>query len=308
MNYINSILQSKWLLVVFAALLVYGLFGFIPGRFDTRLLQALWNMNHVLAFYIGWLLLFQHFPGIRPSSYIIILIELVLMLLLGGVIEFIQRYTGRSVSLVDVGLNISGTLFAIISAFAIYKIRIRWRTGLSIALAILAIAVSWPNTKILIGEFIIYRHFPLIADFSYPFESQAWTAKGSRVKFRQNALEIEYLAGYSYPRVSFTSFYGDWNTYHELVIQIINPQQQSSMLHIRIHDTVHQQRGYQYNDRFAKTMTLMPGDNKIIIPVSEIMNAPAKREMHMMQLHTLMLFMDRSKTARKVLLKKIYLR
>jgi hypothetical protein len=61
----------------------------------------------------------------------------------------------------------------------------------------------------------------------------------------------------------------------------------------RIHDDIHIKNREPFEDRLNKRLFLHPGWNHVIIPIEEITNAPAGREMNLKKIMNLGIFASR---------------
>jgi len=309
MQSIQRILRSRTLFIVFCIVVLYGLFGISGGLLDSRLGKAIWNMNHLIAFFIGNLFLYNIFPVIKPNTILNIVMVLIAMIVISGGIEFVQKHIGRSPSYQDIILNMAGSLLAIAVYLLLCNVKLFGRYFIAAMLFIVAMALTWPNIRFFIAEYINYQQFPVLADYSKPFALSSWRSGTARFNLnKSNELSVTFSPESDYSHIAYGSFYGQWNKYRELVIEINNPEPEQLDLIVRLHDKEHKKRYYLYEDRYFKNMELIPGENRIIIPIIDIFKAPKSRRMDLENLEELILFMSDLEQPRTIIIKKMYLR
>ena len=79
----------------------------------------------------------------------------------------------------------------------------------------------------------------------------------------------------------------DWSAFESLTFVIHSSQSHPFQLVLRIHDKLHSQ---DHADRFNRSLMIMHGENRFRIPLAEIRNAPARREMDMTRITGFTLF------------------
>ncbi len=309
MQSIQQILRSRTIFIVFCLIVIYGLFGISGGLLESRLAKAIWDMNHLVVFFIGNLFLFHIFPAVKPNKILNIVFLLAAMIIISGGIEFVQKHIGRSPSYDDIALNMAGSLLAIAAYLVFYKVMLYGRYYIAGILLLIALIMTWPNIRFFIAEFNNYRQFPVLADFSQYFAINPWRSESARFKINNDyELEVTFLPEQDYSNISYGSFYGQWDQYHELVIETKSLEHEKLDLLVRLHDEQHKNYYYLYDDLFYKKVELVPGDNTIIIPVADIFTAPKSRRMDLDNLDELIMFMSDLKQPRTIVIKKIYLR
>ena len=295
-------------LVVLSLLLVFGSDEILPGR----AFRAFWNLGHVAYFaLIAWLLLqwgiLRRQPRWRQWLWV-----LLASLLIGGAIELLQIGTQRSADVMDLLRDLGGSLLVL----AFYpgllgpgRLR-RWvLRGLVLALLLWELM---PFGRALIDTGFAWRQFPILADSSTPFELDRWSGR-ARLKIieaedGQPSLQMTLLPG-DYSGASLKDFPGDWRGYEALVIELDLPSQEPLRLTVRVHDRRHERgpRAYAFGDRFNRSFPLQPGRNRLRIPLEEIRQAPAGRNMDMGQVVDVTLFASSLKTPRVVLVRRLLL-
>ena len=174
------------------------------------------------------------------------------------------------------------------------------QTGLLTAIVALMAAGFYPLLKTVSATLQRNQAFPVIADFG-----AGWTR--TFVQLNRASLTLVAAPGGStaaesgdgspvarltlkpgnYPGVSIVEPGADWSGYSTLCLDLFSPHTRPIGLVLRIHDDRHNQA---YPDRFNRTLTLKPGDNRIRIPLRDVIQAPAGRELDMTRIAGLMLF------------------
>ena len=124
-------------------------------------------------------------------------------------------------------------------------------------------AIKWRKEKFpLLADFEDLKQLPLIKGTYFLSEHD----KNNFIKVYQAAWEnslIRYEAGNK-----------DWSSYNSFNAEILNPLGRNSSIHIRIDDN---QDCLEVGTRYAREINLVPGWNKISIPLTEIAEGPENR-------------------------------
>ena len=84
-----------------------------------------------------------------------------------------------------------------------------------------------------------------------------------------------------------TQPYPEWRGFGYFAVDIFSELPEERTIVLRIHD---QQHNWQYEDRFNTAITVASGFNRIRIPLNEIRNAPAGREMDLSAIQSVVFF------------------
>ena len=289
-------------------LLVFGSDESIP----TRSFQALWNLGHVAYFAVISLLLLQ-WPGLRSAAMPIRWVVLLLVTLLaGGLIEYLQIGTARTADWMDLLRNFGGTLLVLAFWPGLQPRAGRWPLRL-LALLWLGWALQ-PLVVALQDEWAAQRQFPVLADFTAPFELERWSGNARLGIVRRPELsdrpllELD-LRPAAYAGAGLRHFPPDWRGYRSLSLKLYLAGEQPLSLTLRIHDREHESgpRAYAFSDRFNRSFRLRPGWNEIRVPLDEIRKAPSRRTMDLSQVVDLSLFVAGLKRPRRIYLARIAL-
>jgi hypothetical protein len=177
--------ETRWLEVIVLVLLFTALFLPIPGRFRAPWTSCMQDLAHVPLFAgLAWTV--ARVSGGR------IIAAAVLSLAVAVLAELLQMLVGRSASLADLARGICG--------IAIYvgwdlagKHSTGWRrnvarlTSLVVGMA-LPLAAAWP---MLTDSIYSWRQFPVLADFSSPWQDRRWFTQGCRLTCRPGTAETD---------------------------------------------------------------------------------------------------------------------
>lgn len=304
-----NILKSKKIFAFVCLLLFFGLFVLESGLAVARLENEIWNLGHLFGFFVLWLFLVNLFPIFFPTSLRRIGLVVLCTIIASGGIEVIQYFIGRSASINDIGLNLAGTLMALSIFLLRYRPFARHSYTLVFFLLVSVSIFMLPATKVFIDEIHLRQQFPVLSDYSKPFEIGRWHSSNARISIvdteSRKVLDVTLLPTGKYSSVSLTSFAGDWSGYKELVFELVNKQATELPITIRVHDYLHDNR---YDDRYNKTFKLPSGVSSISINTLDIYKSPKGRNMDLSNIASILLFgisFDKQKVFQ---LKRIYLR
>ena len=309
----NRIFHSRLLFILTLAVILYGLFLVPNDGQASRAWNEVWNLGHIGAFLIVWTFLFKLFPRFSRLSLVQLVAVVVLTtLVLGELIEIVQGWIGRDDELQDVWDSGVGAMLALgfcsvqINALARWP-RMAWR-----ALAVIAlVVVPWTVWSNLADVVVMSRQFPVLSNFTTPFEMTRWQSNRAGLSLQTAAgsqpyLAVEFRPG-QYSTVILKYFHRDWRAYKKLVLDVTNPEKQPYRVILRIHDRWHQRHHFAFSDRFNRTLMLKAGRQHIVIALADVANAPKTRKMDMQALEDLQLFTMGSTTYHRLYIHSVYL-
>jgi hypothetical protein len=311
----NLIFHSRLLFVFSLTVIFYGLF-LVPDSDGqgSRAWDEIWNLGHVGAFLITWTFVFNLFPRFtRLSTLRLLVVVLVTTVAVGEVIEIVQGWIGRDDELQDVWDSGVGALLAVAFCSPQINALTRWARASWRALALIALlVVPWPVWSNLADVVFIKREFPVLSDFSTPFELTRWRGNRAGIEIekaagqRQAFLAVEFRPGL-YSTVTLKYFQRDWHAYKRLVLDVTNPEKQAYRVILRIHDRWHKRHHFALSDRFNRTLELKPGHQRIVIDLADVAKAPKTRKMDMAHLEELDLFTMASRVYHHLYIQRIFL-
>lgn len=295
----KSKLKQSLIVTAISAVTIYFVIFFKTDLTQYRIAQQVWNLGHIFLF-IG--LNYVFYKKILHGLNISIAQEFIIVVLcsffIGMLIELIQMYTGRDKSNYDVLLDVVGASIAFLLFSRLYlALKIYTKLQLASLVLIFSAASLYPMYVNVIDAIHQRMEFPLLL---------ANKNKHEVTRFNKNNVEIfldtAELGGISkqvmnvsfkpekYPTINLESFNEEWSDYNFLVFSIYNPANSVSKLVIRIHDSLHQQHGFNFSDRFNQQLKLESGWNNFKISLKHVKYAPINRDMNMDKIESLMFF------------------
>lgn len=179
---------------------------------------------------------------------------------------------------------------------------VAWQASVSsrAILVVTAIATvlpfTFPTVAAWSDEIIARSQFPVLASFEsvremsrFEFERE-WDVTltvamdgGSR---RVPAVRFHLPPG-QYPGFVLRYFPRDWRGMRTLSLLLVNTESTPLEMMVRI-DDVHYR--YYYDDRYNRSFVLVPGPNRIEIPLAEVATAPRGRTFDLAQVYTVIVY------------------
>ncbi|EPJ50532.1 MAG: hypothetical protein OFPI_19800 [Osedax symbiont Rs2] len=284
------------------------------GGIETghRLLNELWNIGHVAAFFV-WTLLLGRISWCRKSSIAILVpVLLLLAVILGSVIEGLQWLRGSSFSFTDLFNDLTGAWLALT---VIYYYRIESvKSGLlaMFGCGMLLLLLSLRSIAVTIyDEIQMHRSFPVLIDFQSPHQLHRILADAMQLVSAPdndslNVLKLDFDTS-EYSGFALQHFIANWSQYDYLTLKIYRQQNAPVHINCRINDRQHDLQGYSYQDRFHRQYRLNHGWNFINISLQQVQNAPANRQLDLSQISNLGCFVLRQPINQTIYLHKISL-
>ncbi len=209
-----------------------------------------------------------HFPLFAGIYFLLVavlrrglLVPLAAGIALSLVGEWIQPRFGRTASWLDFGYSVLGMLFVLagLKAFRGYARRLRWAGA---AAGLLAMGLL-PLAGLAADRYLIGQRFPVLADFSLPWEALRLQGRGAELERVPGEGGGHRLAvRRSDPNEQFVGLTllrmpSDWSSARELIIEIENPQSRPVSAEVRIDDSRDVQPSYA--ERFQQSFRLEPG-------------------------------------------------
>jgi VanZ family protein len=256
---------------------VYQLYGFAHLAFFI-----------LMAFALSWI------PSVarRPFLFQFALIVFV-VLFVGGMIELIQPYFGRTARLRDLGIDLLGAFNGVVF---LVPTRRNLRRGVLVFGQLVAVAltavVSYGPITTLWDMRQASKQFPILGDFETRLETRRWSSgeidKGI-ARHGESSLRV-FLGTQKYSGTTLERSFGDWRGYSTFAFSIYNPDPDPVLITVSIRDEEHFRRGGVYHDRFNRVFTMEQGWNDVYIPVADIENAPSARKLELDHLSEVVIF------------------
>lgn len=256
-------------------------------------IYQLYGFAHIIFFMLMASLL-SRVPGVARRSFLYqFLIITSAVLLVGGIVELIQPYFGRSGSWGDLGIDVTGGLLGIMFLAPARRSlgRRRLVCGQIAVVAIAAIFFYGPVVTLWDmrqGS----RHFPVLGDFETRLERGCWSSGEIHegiARHGEKSLRVT-LGMKKYAGTTLKRGFGDWRGYSTFAFSLYNPDPDPLRITVSIRDQEHFVRGGQYHDRFNRAFTMEQGWNDVAIPVSDIENAPSARKLDLVHLSEVVIF------------------
>ena len=306
--------SCRWLMVLIGIILLGLTFSSPLSSYAARSLQHSWQLGHVLLFAI-WVVLLAPFLSKRfPRPLPRMLIIIVVSLLLGLAIEYLQTFIGRDFSLQDLLFDLNGSLLALCGLIGSRTLLFhKWPKRIMYALTtLLSCYAIAPLAIAVVDEINMKRNFPVLAGFDNQLEVDRWKGRieiGKLIseKGDDNVLRVQLTTNH-YSGVALVYFHRDWRSYKQLQFELFNPGRTPLALTIRIHDDKHYPLGRgDYDDRFNRQLTMEPGWNNIAIELEDVAEAPANRTMDLANIQTFGFFSIDLPKARDIYLDELKL-
>ena len=210
---------------------------------------------------------------------------------------------GRSASTRDLAMNasgiVAGTLFHSALNFKAQKTLGPAIICVAASLAIMLISFRHPIEKTI--ALILKPSLPVIENFDAAFAENFINAVGNTsialvpspdrwIENTSRVARVEMTDG-QYPGIQLIEVPRNWDNYSSLAFEIFNLQPDSISLALRIHDADHDN---QYEDRFNRKLTLLPGLNSIKVSLVDIRSLgdsfSTHRQMDMKRISNMSLF------------------
>jgi VanZ family protein len=267
-----------------------------PEYYSSRSFKHSWDIGHIVYFaLLAGLLIRQRFVSQMSVARQWTAI-LVITLVAGVSIEFLQYGTARTPDPGDVLRDLTGSLLALVFGAGKPEIKpVIRRRSLQFAVLVLLLVQLVPLARSLIDEAIAIRQFPLLSDFDTPFEIDRWGGSAGLSMVSMPAISDSKLLRLSlttarYSGATLDYFDGNWTSGRTLQIRLYNPDTNPLQITCRIHDLQHTDGTQEYQDRYNRTFLLAPGWTQLEIDLKEVKQSPADRRMDMSRIHGLGIF------------------
>ncbi len=308
---LEKLTAKSGLLIAAGILCLVLLFIGGPGPYSPRSYRYFWDFGHLFCFWLWTYGLLRWRP--LPSFWRQLLLVLGLAFLVGGVTELLQALTGRSASWQDLGLDLLGSLLAVVfAAPSRSKLQAGARQLLQLVTLVLVAWSLLPLFRVVTDELIGEQQFPLLSGFETPLEVTRWGGSASRFLDQQVAysgqasLRVE-LSTHRYSGIGLKHFPGDWSGYRWLQMQLFNPETEPLQLHFRIHDQQHRRSGNAHSDRYNTSISLPSGWSQLEVPLAQVATGPKGRPMDLSQVAGVILFVGKLERPRRFYIDQVQL-
>ena len=275
-----------------------------PGP-DTNLRSAIaiHDFGHVVAFGLVTLL-FVFALSTPPRSTFRGRVSAICLaagaaMVFGATVELAQAVAGLHGDPWDVARNAGGAVSVALILIPLDPVlSSRARAALASAAVFTFAVFTYPVFAALEDEARARKQFPALANF----ESRRELSRFDFAKARNprivtlpdsedglySAVQLRLPTG-KYPGIWLRYFPGDWRGMRALQLLIFNPEAKSIELTVRIDDAEHDSR-LGLEDRYYQSFPLLPGINRIEIPLSNVTAAPSGRRFDLGRVKSLLVF------------------
>lgn len=215
----------------------------------------------------------------------------------GAVAEVLQKLVGRSASLADIAANAIGLVAGICWVLRCRSQPIQSGRKYALAGIMLLFFVSVSPLLEAWDCVLQIRSFPMLASFERSREFRNWNSHAAVLSQSSewatdgtHCARLELREG-NYPGMLMIWFERDWSNHSRLHLDLKNPGDFDLQIVLKLHDFRHLNNDFADDDRFHK-VTIVPAGQVVSleIPLSDVRNAPAARQMDIDQMWTLDLF------------------
>jgi len=275
-------------------------------------LQTFYDSMHVLFFGVIAVCALLATP-LHWSRQKRLLTVLVAVLALSALSETAQIPTGRDASFNDLLADWFGAA-GFIAVAIVFSASISVPKGRGRYLILVGIAlIAWPLlplAKVSAAYLERGQLLPELANFDSRFGDMFFYVQNAELrKFRRSgettsSAEVSLGDG-AWPGIIFHDLWPNWEPYSALVIEIENPETESLLVNVRVHDRAHKLGDQPHADRFNMSYELQQGRHTLRIPLEEIRNAPRGRQMDLSQIEGIVVFCSAGHAGRQFQLAEI---
>lgn len=302
----QKLLRSQIVFGFYLLLIAVALF--MPDIWKgNRVIREINNLGHALVFFLLWCFVWYQWPWLqRRNLWQGLLVTTAVSMAVATAIELLQSQVGRQISINDAALDVLGAQLAYVYLFRGQRY---WRRSLKVFLWLALAFFAQQSMMHMIDEIYMRKNFPVLADFSTPFEQTRWNYQAVDLSLtddkqtEQTRMRVTYSTR-AYAYVELKHFKTNWSAYKALNIVLYSEERSTIRLTLRIEDQMHDQ---SYHDRYNRTFFIRPGLNKIRIPLIQIASGPRARSMDLKNIHSIILFSPASKHPITIRIHKLFL-
>lgn len=300
-------LKQLILSLAFLAGLLIVIFVELPS--NSIFWQEAQNSGHILVFGVlslVALITLRSISWFEKHNYAWSYLGAIILTLLAGIIvEYIQLSVGRDAELIDV-LNDGVGIFSFLGLYAFIDPALntfRSKEGRRLIFGIfglssllLLIGLS-PVINLTLSYYQRDRDFPILIDFSKHWPLAFISTQDASLQIaevpeqwlntEQKHLGIVTLYSAQYPGFALKEPVSDWSSYAYLKFSIFSDTIQPIKLSLRINDKQHNQ---EYNDRYNTSLLIEQGKNQFRISLDDIRNGPTDRKLDLHAIDKVVLF------------------
>lgn len=284
------------------AVIILLLLLVVPVDVDSlsRLAKCIVDLLHfplgALMMLLGYLLL----PA-KVSRAMRLMLALVFVVVSLLCVEFIQGYTGREFSWIDMGYACLG---ALVSGYVIIGITYNGKGVCVVAfcsICLFVLVALFPVYRVLLDQHRIRASYPLLAGFESTFELSRWHADSCSLLQSEVYSTEGYYAGKividdefeEYPGVFMDSLLTDWSKSYAVAFDAYWEPITPAKIWIRLDDL---EQMPEYSQRVQVMVVLTQGMNHIQIKRNEYEKTPSGRKMDLSRIARFGLFFEKAES------------
>jgi len=221
------------------------------------------------------------------------------VVLLAGIIEWIQPWLGQERDLKDVWTGAAGGAVALLIILSRRQPKPLLCAVLIACGALLSVIALWDPASVLTTRLVSALRFPILASFESRASLGLWEAHGCAINRSKryathghHSLEVLIKNDQtSYPGISLAIWPRGWMRYKMLCLDLAMASDAPRTLWIRLDD----KPSPEYGDRFQRRMPLNPGFNRLCVGIDEDLRTPEGRRIDLAQLNYLTIFLGDAK-------------
>ena len=215
----------------------------------------------------------------------------------GAIAEVLQSLVGRSASFADIAANSIGLIAGICWMLGCRSLSPASKRTYTLATVMLLLTISVSPLLNAWDCLLQIRSFPMLASFERPREFRNWNSHSAVLSQSDEwATDGQYcaklnLSANNYPGMLMSWFERDWSKHSELHLDLKNQSKIDLQIVLKLHDREHVDNGFPHDDRFHEVISIPAGQViTMTIPLSNVRNSPADRQMDLDQMWIIDLF------------------
>jgi hypothetical protein len=265
------------------------------------------NLLHTIGFTVVSIIIYLTLKRIVKRQFVNTPLQLyietfLITIFIGIVAEIVQSFFSRDSSVIDLLRDASGAITGLLLIGSrdelIQKPNGKTIVPLYIPALIIVLLMSVPFLKTSIAFYYKDKSGPVFFTFERWWEEKliikqkeiiyalvtppdSWQSNNSK-----KAAKITFLGG-EYPGICVEEIYQNWSDYKYFQMHLYSESVDTITLSIRIDD---HEDCTDYQNRFGRSLQIIPGENKISIPTNDIRNQVQNRQLNLSEIKMIVMF------------------